>query len=265
MIPQDVPISPTYGTRPATPPDVSFLVSCYNEEDNVVGALEGIASSLKGRNVTHEIIVVDDASTDATVSRVEAYRAAHPDRPVSLYCNKENHGLGWNCALGISVARGRYYMLVHGDNVTPEAKISALLDHMGSADVIIPYVENQRERTWVRRAISRAFVVTVNLLSGHRLRYYNASVLYLREQIERFKPRTSGFAFQAEILCQALNHGCSYIEIPFRMMKPEVLGSDATTSAFDVRNILSVGISLCRIVLWRVKLHSTRLAQRLRA
>lgn len=258
MSPRDVPISPTHGTRPGTPVDVSFLVSCYNEEENVAGALEGIAASLKGRHLTHEIIVVDDASTDATIARVEAYRAAHPDRPVSLYCNKENRGLGWNCVLGASVAVGRYFMLVHGDNVTPTEKISAILDRMGSADIIIPYVNNQRKRPLIRRLISNAFVAAVNLLSGHRLRYYNASVLYLREHVQRFRPRTSGFAFQAEILCQALNHGSSYIEIPFRMMKPEVFGIDMTTSAFSVKNILSVGISLCRIFLWRIQWHFTR-------
>lgn len=233
----------------AKPPDVSFLVSCYNEEENVVGTLETIESCLRGRHVTYEIIVVDDASTDATASRVEAYRAAHPGHQILLHCNKENHGLGWNYALGASIARGRYYTPMHGDNENDPAIISGLLDCMGSADVIIPYLDNQHKRPFVRQVISRAFVALVSLLSGHRLRYYSGPVLHLRENVERFKPKTAGFAYQAEVLCQALNHGCSFREIPYHLM----VIPDRKTSAFSVRNIISVGISLCRIFLWRVR------------
>lgn len=236
------------------PPDVSFLVSCYNEEANAVGTIETIESCLKGRRLTYEIIVVDDASTDATASRVEAYHAAHPDRPVLLHCNEENHGLGWNYALGASLAKGRYYMLVHGDNENPPAVISALLDCLGSADMIIPYVDNQHERPFIRQVISRTFITLVNLLSGHRLRYYTGSVLHLRENVERFKSRASGFAYQAEILCLALNHGCSYREIPYHA----VVRPFRVTSAFRVGNIISVMMSLCRIVLWRVQARVTR-------
>lgn len=237
------------------PPDVSFLVPCYNEEANAVGTIETIESCLKGRRLTYEIIVVDDASTDATVARVEAYRAAHPDRLVSLHCNTENHGLGWNYALGAFLAKGRYYMLVHGDNENPPAVISALLDSLGSADMIIPYVENQHERPFIRQVISRTFIALVNLLTGHRLRYYTGSVLHLRENVERFKSKASGFAYQAEILCRALNHGCSFREIPYQA----VVRPDRKTSVFYMRNIISVIMSLCRIALWRVQAHTSRL------
>jgi glycosyltransferase involved in cell wall biosynthesis len=47
-------------------PMISFIVPAYNEEHELSGALAAIHAAASGATGPYEIIVVDDASTDAT-------------------------------------------------------------------------------------------------------------------------------------------------------------------------------------------------------
>lgn len=230
-------------------PDISFFVPCCNEEAHIASTLETLDSVLAKRKLTYEIIVVDDASVDQTIQKVEAYRVAHPEKPVRLIRNAKNRGLGYNYVKTTESAKGKYYMLINGDNDISHKTISDVLDQIGKAEMIIPYIENQGDRSRVRRVISRAFTALVNFITGNRLKYYNGPVLHLRETISRFKPDTAGFAYQAEILADALSRGYSYLEIPFA----SVTRIQNRTAAFHVSNILAVTVSLLRLLSKRLR------------
>ena len=55
-------------------PDVSFVVPAWNEEVQLPGCLQAIAQAVAAlpRATTHEIVVVDDASTDSTAAFARA-------------------------------------------------------------------------------------------------------------------------------------------------------------------------------------------------
>jgi glycosyltransferase involved in cell wall biosynthesis len=54
---------------------VSFLIPAYNEAGTILEVLERIDAL----GLDHEVIVVDDGSTDETAAIVEAFAAAHPE------------------------------------------------------------------------------------------------------------------------------------------------------------------------------------------
>lgn len=230
------------------PVDVTFIVPCLNEAGNVTGALGTIESVMKGRALSYEIVVVDDGSSDGTSAVVEAHARSNPHLPVVLHTNERNRGLGYNYLAWASRARGRYYMLVNGDNDISECTLATVLDRLGRAEVVIPYLENQEDRPLSRHIISKMFIFIVNLLGGNRLRYYNGPVLHLRENVARYRPNASGFGYQAELLCRVLRHGGSFVEVPFRFA-----GSDyVLSSAFRPRNFASVAKSFARILIYRL-------------
>ena len=135
-------------------------------------------------------------------------------------------------------------MLVNGDNDIPREDIAAVVACRGKADIIAPYVENQKERALFRQIVSDLFTALVSLLSGHRLRYYNGIVLHRTENVVKFRSGATGFGYQAELVCRVLNAGSSYLEMPFRTLAKRRNRS----SVFRVSNILSVLGSLYRIL-----------------
>jgi len=217
--------------------DVSFFVPFYNESGNAVPTIEMIVGCADARKISYEILAFDDASTDGCGEEVERYVAGHPGSPVTLIRNKANAGLGRNYLSGARIAKGEHYMMVCGDNDTPRETLDFILDHKGKADMIIPYLMNLGERPLGRRVFSRLFTALVGSISGSYLEYYNGIVLHKTATVLRFAPLSAGFAYQAEILCQAVAAGLSYVEIPIRT-KPQL--GFFLTSAFRLPNILSV-------------------------
>jgi glycosyltransferase involved in cell wall biosynthesis len=55
-------------------PTFGFVVPCFNEEDNVEPTVGSIRAAMQGRS-DYEIILVNDASTDRTLERMQALAA----------------------------------------------------------------------------------------------------------------------------------------------------------------------------------------------
>lgn len=228
--------------------DISFFVPCLNEEDNVAATLDTIVAACRPSGRTYEIIVVDDHSTDRTVSVVREYCHRFPDLPITLLCHDETRGLGRNYLDTAGRSAGRYYMLVNGDNVEPVAAIGRIIRHLGEAEMIIPYFAHD-SRGSGRKTLSRLFTGLINLISGNRLRYYNGPVAHLRRNVAECHVETGGFAYQAEIITTLLRCGAGYLEI-------EVDNTDrraGSSKAFRWKNFQGIAGSLWRIVLRRIR------------
>src|SRR5262249_57981195 len=75
-------------TRMTTRPTFCFVVPCFNEGDNVGPTVGSIRAAMRGRS-DYEIILVNDASTDRTLERMQALAAEDPrirvlDNPSNL-------------------------------------------------------------------------------------------------------------------------------------------------------------------------------------
>jgi glycosyltransferase involved in cell wall biosynthesis len=169
---------------------------------------------MSGLHFSWEAIIVDDASTDRSVSLVRQYMDEHPDYPLILVAREENQGLSQNFIEAAFLGRGRYYRIINGDNVESSSQITSILSHIGEADMLLPYHAQIQGRTLFRRWLSRTFTLIVNLLSGYRIKYYNGCSVHLRYNVLRWHVNCSGFDFQANLICRLLGMGRTYIEIP---------------------------------------------------
>jgi GT2 family glycosyltransferase len=88
--------------------DVSFVIVSWNARQHLQKCLRSIANTCTG--VSHEVIVVDNASSDASLEMV---RAEFPD--VRVIANTDNVGYGTANNQGTDVAQGRYFALVNSD------------------------------------------------------------------------------------------------------------------------------------------------------
>ena len=232
-------------------PLLSVLITCFNEEKFIVDTLGNVTGALSDAGITHEVLVIDDCSSDGSVQRVKEYILEHPRLPISLKANTLNRGLGQNYVDGAFLTTGKYYRLVCGDNAESRDMLRNIFQHTGMADVIIPYqIQSQVVgKTAFRRILSRVFTGLVNVISGYRLRYYNGLQIHLRYNVMRYHASSYGFGFQADMLTSVLDQGASYIEIP--STSTDKKGS--ASSALSLRNVLSVIHSLLEILARRIR------------
>jgi len=127
-------------------PAVSVIVPVYNEEQNVPILQAELRATLNC--VDHEIIFVDDGSSDHTVERIEAA----PNVRVIRF--EKNAGQSAAIYAGLQAARGAILVLIDGDLQNDPADIPKLVGEIArGADLVCGY-RAQRRDTRVKRLTS---------------------------------------------------------------------------------------------------------------
>src|SRR5215813_1678976 len=93
-----------------TAPKISIVVPMYNMEAFVADCLASILG--QEGNHDYEVIVIDDASTDASAEVVEAFR----DPRIRVFRHRENAGAACTITEGLSLARGAYVARIDPDD-----------------------------------------------------------------------------------------------------------------------------------------------------
>lgn len=132
---------------PPSRPTLSVVVPLYNEEENVPILQAELANALSGTD--HEIIFVDDGSTDATPQRIE--------RSPSVRVLQFERNAGQSAAMfaGLHAAIGKIAVLIDGDLQNDPADIPRLVAEIErGADLVCGY-RAKRKDTLVKRITSR--------------------------------------------------------------------------------------------------------------
>ena len=221
---------------------VSFVVPALNEEKVVESVVRDIHSNVDRRVNTYEIILLDDGSTDHTGQIMDSLSRELPN--VRTLHNKPNIGLGASYQRGVGEAKYDYVMMLCGDGGLPASSLPPIIEKIGTADIVVPYMTNLKTiKTPMRYFISRSYTRLLNFLSGHRLNYYNGLPVHKRSLLNRTVMTSSGFGFQGEILVKLIKSGHTYVQVG-------VLGSETTnkSSVFRLRNLASVTKTLLKLV-----------------
>jgi len=221
---------------------LSIVIPAYCEAANIIGTLENVTAALAPLGVAHEILVVDDGSTDGTGAIVSA--EAHRFPGVRLLVNERNMGFGWTYRRGVESASCDHIVMVHGDNAWGADTLRTFFGHLGDADVIIGYTRNMwRTRTWRRTVVSKAFTLLANAITGRRLKYYNGLQIHPSAVLKRLTIQSVGYGFQAEVLVKSLGRTRTYIEVPMDLTERQ----QGESKAFRMKNALDVVRTLKRL------------------
>jgi len=216
--------------------DITIFVPCYNEEGNIIDAINTIISALSETNFSWEILVIDDASVDKSKELVYSYIREYPEYSIRLLVRKRNIGLAQNYIDGAFIAKGRYYKQVCGDNADYKESLKSIFNLLGKADMIIPYHVKIYGRSVMRNIISKVYTFIVNVISGYRIKYYNGTALHLTCDVMRWHTNYYGYCFQADIITLLLDQEMSYIETPITSHERKA----GKSQALKLINFLSV-------------------------
>lgn len=232
-------------------PDITVIVTCYNEEALITDTLENVTGALRETDCSYEVIVVDDASLDNSAATVRQYLQKYPTYPIKLKVNERNRGLATNYIDTAFEARGKYYRLCCGDNPESKEILVDVFRHIGRADIVIPYQKQNaiQGKSLFRRLLSGTFTLLVNFISGYKINYYNGLAIHLKYNVMRWHPSSYGFGFQADMITRLLDEGASYIQVPSSSIDRKGSGSSALT----LRNLLSVTHTLLELGIRRFR------------
>jgi dolichol-phosphate mannosyltransferase len=128
-------------------PVVSVIIPVFNEEDNISILQSELGRALAG--LDHEIIFVDDGSSDRTADKIER----RPEVRVLRF--EKNIGQSTAMYAGLTAARGATLVLIDGDLQNDPADIPKLLAEVSrGADLVCGYREKRKD-TAVKRLTSR--------------------------------------------------------------------------------------------------------------
>lgn len=116
----------------AAPLDVSILLPCRNEATTVAVCTELALAWIARRGLTGEVVVVDNASTDAS--------AANAHTAGARVVNEPRIGYGNALRTGIRSARGRVVIMADADNTYDLTNLDAFYDPIAVAqthDIVI--------------------------------------------------------------------------------------------------------------------------------
>jgi dolichol-phosphate mannosyltransferase len=233
------------------PVTLSFIVPALNEEDVVEWAVNGIIECLEIRQEDYELILIDDGSIDRTAEILDSL-AQRNDRVRTLH-NAKNLGLGLSYQRGIEAATKDYVMLLCGDGGLPASSLPLILDQVGKADIVIPYMENLKTiKTPFRFILSRTYSTLLNLLFGLKLHYYNGLPVHRLDLLRKLDITSTGFGFQGEILIKLLKNGHSFVEVGVKGAE-----ENQRSSALRLKNIISVARTLASLV-WEIHCYVRR-------
>ena len=100
-----------YGYHKITTPTISVVMPVYNREDLLPRAIDSI---LNQTYKDFELIIVDDASTDASGNIAHIY--AQKDSRIKVIKNDKNKGISFSRNKGMDAARGKYIAIMDSDD-----------------------------------------------------------------------------------------------------------------------------------------------------
>ena len=117
---------------------LSIIIPAYNEGNTIHLILDKIQKVVLPPDISKEIIIVNDCSTDHTEESIEKYKAEHAMVPISYFKQEVNKGKGAALAYGISKATGQYLIIQDADLEYDPNEYIILLQPIidGHADVV---------------------------------------------------------------------------------------------------------------------------------
>lgn len=117
-------------------PEVSFVIPCYNEEGNVREIYAAVTAEAERHASSHEIIIIDNGSTDRTRELIREICAA--DLRTRAIFNNRNYGQMRSPTYAIYQAEGRAVIGMCADFQDPPALIGQLIaTWRGGAQVVM--------------------------------------------------------------------------------------------------------------------------------
>jgi glycosyltransferase involved in cell wall biosynthesis len=174
---------------------VSVVIPVYEEPETIRELLPELVHLLREEIQSFEVVVVEDGSTDNTLSVLNELAQKFPDY-IRVAKHLYNKGNGASLRTGISVARGEIVVTMDADGQHAPKDIFTLINLIPPYDLVIGARTESYEGSWYRGLANRFFNRFSSWLSRHEILDLTSGFRAMRRhQVLHFLPLfPSGFS-----------------------------------------------------------------------
>lgn len=219
---------------------ISVVVPVYNEAGAVAATLTTISQTLKAASIEHEIIAVNDGSSDQSGTILDATKLPH----LQVIHHPENRGYGSTLKTGIKAAQHPWILITDSDGTYPIDRMPDLVAHLNDYDMVVASREknpSQKVHDTLARKIGRSIVRRfASYVTGHQIKDINSGMrIFKKEDAERFWHLfPEGFSFTSTMTVASHNHGNSIKYVPIDYYKRS--GNSSIKPAKDFAGFMSL-------------------------
>lgn len=208
---------------------LSIIIPAWNERVRLPDTLRRVEEYLhtpcnNADTWIHEVIVVDDGSTDGTAEAVNAIAEQNPH--IRLLQNPGNRGKGYSVRHGMLKARGEWRLFTDADLSTPIEELEKLWCAVAQGKDVIAIGSRALDRSLIgvhqpgmRETFGRMFNGVMRAAVGLPIADTQCGFKLFRGDVaqEVFSRQTlDRFGFDVEVLFIAFKRGYGIAEIPVR-------------------------------------------------
>ena len=146
--------------------DLSLVVPCFNEEENIIEFYDCVEGCFEGKNFTYEFVFVNDGSKDKTLLKLKELTKTKQSN-IQVISFSRNFGKESAIYAGLSRAKGDAVCIIDADlQQRPEVvlKMKEILDTKPEVDCVAAFQEKRKEGK-VLSALKSCFYKIINKVS----------------------------------------------------------------------------------------------------
>ena len=146
--------------------DLSLVVPCFNEEENIIEFYDCVEDCFEGKNFTYEFVFVNDGSKDKTLLKLKELTKTKQSN-IQVISFSRNFGKESAIYAGLSRAKGDAVCIIDADlQQRPEVvlKMKEILDTKPEVDCVAAFQEKRKEGK-VLSALKSCFYKIINKVS----------------------------------------------------------------------------------------------------
>ena len=192
---------------------LSVFFPCYNDAPTIGGLVCRIDVLLDALGIAHEIIVVNDGSTDGS-DAVLRELAAEVSR-LRVVEHDANRGYGAALRSGFDAATQEWVFYTDGDAQFDPAEVVHLLERASDGVDVVQGWKVERRDSWVRGLIGRAYHHVVRLSFRLPVRDTDCDFRLIRRALlARVNLRHSSGVICVEMMRKFDRAGARFVEVP---------------------------------------------------
>jgi glycosyltransferase involved in cell wall biosynthesis len=190
----------------ATPPVVTVLVPCYNEEDAAADTIEKLDAALAPLG-EFEILAIEDGSEDGTLAVLRGLEQRFPRLRVVEH--GQNRGYGAALKTGMRHAESELVAIIDADGTYPIADLPKLVAMMPGQDMVVGARTGQNVKYPFIRKVPKFFLrAWINWIVKQKVPDINSGMRVFRKSMAQKFVRVlpNGFSFTITITISALRN-----------------------------------------------------------